>query len=59
MANIDSEIKLKKIFVTKTKIIALSNPYLVFLQQADPNRKSLLCLHEADRKARSVSHDLC
>ena len=31
--------KLIKIFVTKTKIMALSNPYLVLLQHADPDRK--------------------
>ena len=43
-----------KIFVTTTKIIALSNPYLVFLQHAEPDRKRLLCLHEADRMARPI-----
>ena len=58
LANIDSEIKLMKISVTKTKIMALSNPNSVFLQQADHNRKSLLCLHQADRKAHSASHDI-
>ena len=47
-----------KIFVTKTKIMALSNPYLVLLQHADPERKRVLCLHEADRRAHSASHDI-
>ena len=38
MVNIDSRIKLMMIFVTKTKKMALSKPYLVFLQQADQGR---------------------
>ena len=39
LSNIDSGIKIIMIFVTKTKIMALSNPYLVLLQHADPDRK--------------------
>ena len=26
----------------------------IFLQQANPDKKSLLCLHKADRKARPI-----
>ena len=35
---------------TKKQDIGYEQPW-IFLQQADPDKKSLLCLHKADRKA--------
>ena len=40
-----------KIFVPKKQDNGYEEPW-IFLQQADPDKKSLLCLHKADRKAR-------
>ena len=42
-----------KIFVPKKQDIGYEQPW-IFLQQADPDKKSLLCLHKADRKARPI-----
>ena len=38
---------------TKKQDIGYEQPW-IFLQQADPDKKSLLCLHKTDRKARPI-----